>query len=454
MGELGEPEDLSQQKNAGWAQLILSDICDPDRRITYGIVQPGQLHAEGVPIVRVNNFRGNGLDLTDRLAVAPDIEEKYARSRPRPGDLLVSLVGTIGQLAIAPAEIEGWNLARAVGLIPFANKLTAEWAFYSLQTSAAQDFINQRANTTVQTTFNLKDLARIPIFLPPEWEQRQILSILKTLDDKIELNCQINQTLEALARAVFEDWFVAFGPTRRKVAGETDPAAILGGLLPPYAAAPLSPIFPNQFGDYGLPMGWKERPFVEFIDIIGGGTPKTGNPEYWGGDIPWFSVVDTPPTGGVFVWDTEKTITERGVSKSSARMIPEGTTIISARGTVGNIAMAGRPMTFNQSCYGLSALGPVGDIFVYLATERMVDRLKAMAHGSVFSTITRSTFQSLNFAWAGKTLFMAFEAFATPVFEQIKANGKENRALGVTRDLLLPKLMSGELRLKDAEAAI
>jgi type I restriction enzyme S subunit len=294
----------------------------------------------------------------------------------------------------------------------------------------------------------------MPVILPRIKEQEKIGVALASLDDKIELNRRMNETLEAMARAVFRDWFVDFGPTRRKAAGVTDPAAILGGLLPdPEKAPPLAALFPDSFGANGLPEGWEERPFVGFLDIIGGGTPKTKVPEYWGGEVPWFSVVDTPPKGGVFVWNTEKTITERGVAESSVRMIDAGTTIISARGTVGNIAMAARPMTFNQSCYALRAVEPIGNIFVYLATERMVERLKAMAHGSVFSTITRATFESLNFAWAGEDVFTAFERLIEPMFELIKANGQENQTLAATRDLLLPKLMSGEIRLTGAEGA-
>jgi type I restriction enzyme S subunit len=201
-----------------------------------------------------------------------------------------------------------------------------------------------------------------------------------------------------------------------------------------------------------LPKGWEARPFVSFLDIVGGGTPKTKIAEYWGGDIPWFSVVDTPEKGGVFVRSTEKTITEKGLVESSARLIPAGTTIITARGTVGNIAMAAREMTFNQSCYALRAQAPVGDRFVYLATERMVQRLQAMAHGSVFSTITRATFESLTFPWVGEPLFEKFEELMEPLFAKIDANGEANETLAATRDLLLPKLMSGEIRLRAAEA--
>ena len=187
-----------------------------------------------------------------------------------------------------------------------------------------------------------------------ETEQRAIAHILGTLDDKIELNRRRNQTLEAMARALFKDWFVDFGLVRAKMKGRE-----------PYLPANLWQLFPDRLDDEGKPEGWEMQPLSELLTIIGGGTPKTSVEEYWGGDIPWFSVVDTPSASDVFVVATEKTITSRGLAGSSARLIPKGTTIISARGTVGNLAIAGREMTFNQSCYGLRGTGGAGDYFVY-----------------------------------------------------------------------------------------
>ena len=280
------------------------------------------------------------------------------------------------------------------------------------------------------------------VTIPPTNDQDAIAQLLGALDDKIELNRRMNETLEAMARAIFKDWFVDFGPTRAKVEGRA-----------PYLATELWNLFPDALDEENKPVGWEEQPFVSFLDIVGGGTPKTKVAEYWGGGIPWFSVVDTPPKGGVFVRSTEKTISEKGLAESSARLIPAGTTIITARGTVGNIAMAARDMTFNQSCYALRAHAPVGDRFVYLAAERMVQRLLALAHGSVFSTITRATFESLTFPWAGERLFEKFEEVLEPIFSKINANGEENETLATTRDLLLPKLMSGEIRLSEAEKA-
>jgi type I restriction enzyme S subunit len=243
-----------------------------------------------------------------------------------------------------------------------------------------------------------------------------------------------------MARALFKDWFVDFGPVRAKMEGRE-----------PYLPADLWQLFPDRLDGEGVPEGWAIQPLSELLAIIGGGTPKTSVDEYWGGDIPWFSVVDTPTASSVFVVTTDKCITSLGLTESSVRLIPKGTTIISARGTVGNLAIAGRDMTFNQSCYGLRGSGCAGDYFVYLTAQQMVDQLKSMAHGSVFSTITRQTFDAIQRPVPTPPVLAAFEGLVKGWFDAILANVEASRTLADLRDTLLPKLISGELRITDAE---
>ena len=296
---------------------------------------------------------------------------------------------------------------------------------------------------SAQPSLNRNFVHPVPLSFPDPVEQKAIASLLGSLDDKIDLNRRMNETLEAMARAIFKDWFVDFGPTRSKMDGRK-----------PYLAPDLWSLFPDRLDNQGKPEGWNEEPFTDFVDIISGGTPKTEIPDYWGGEIPWFSVVDTPIGSDVFVRTTEKAITPKGLDESAARVVAAGTTIISARGTVGNLAITAQDMTFNQSCYGLRAKEPVGDYFVYLAAERLVEQLKAMAHGSVFSTITRQTFDGVHFMRPSQELFLKFQNAVGSSFEKIKSNGDENRTLSDLRDLLLPKLMSGEIRVNDAEKIV
>ncbi len=284
------------------------------------------------------------------------------------------------------------------------------------------------------------------IALPSLGEQREIAEIFDALDNRITLLRETNATLEALAQAIFKSWFVDFEPVRAKMEGRAPE-----GMDEATAA-----LFPGSFEESELgqvPKGWRACSFIETISVIGGGTPKTSVLEYWNGDIPWFSVVDAPAETDVFVIDTEKHITEVGLNNSSTKLLLAGTTIISARGTVGRLALVGRNMAMNQSCYGLR--GKAGDdYFTYFSTYRLVEKLKQRTHGSVFDTITRDTLAGISVIYPHESAINAFENLLSPIMGRIKENLKQAQTLANLRDTLLPRLISGKLRLPEAENTI
>src|SRR5690606_5493274 len=158
---------------------------------------------------------------------------------------------------------------------------------------------------SAQPQLPIRDIKRLRIHLPPLSEQREIARILGSLDDKIELNRRMNETLEATARAIFKSWFVDFDPVRAKAEGRQ----------PEGMDAETAALFPDSFeeSELGLiPKGWRVGRLSETIQIIGGGTPKTSVQEYWDGDIFWFSVKDIPADSDVFVIETERRITQAG----------------------------------------------------------------------------------------------------------------------------------------------
>ena len=168
----------------------------------------------------------------------------------------------------------------------------------------------------------------------------------------------MNETLEAIARTMFKSWFVDFDPVREKedkrqpVGMNTETAAL----------------FPDRLvesQDSRIPEGWTVNPFSETVEIIGGGTPKTSVEEYWNGDIGWFSIVDAPNNSDVFVIRTEKRITPIGLESCSSNLLAEDSTIISARGTVGKVALVGTPMAINQSCYALKGRNDIRGYYTY-----------------------------------------------------------------------------------------
>ena len=411
----------------------------------------------GVPVIRGNNLT-SGMEkfVDDGFAYLSVEKADELRSDAVRDDIIFTAAGTIGQVGIIPpdARFDRYVISNK----QIRARLNTEvvdplFAFYWF--SAPESVRNIQAHNTGSTIplINLSVVRGLEISLPTLEAQKAIVEVLASLDDKIELNRRMNETLEAMAQAIFRDWFVDFGPVRRKLAGAADPVEIMGGLTSnPARAAELAGLFPDALGEGGLPAGWSEPPLSEHLEIIGGGTPKTSNPAYWEGDIPWFSVGDTPAGSDVFVFDTEKRISPAGLAGSSARLIPAGTTIISARGTIGNLAIAAQDMTFNQSCYALRSARGDHPYFVYLLATYAVDQLRSMAHGSVFSTITRQTFDAMSFASPHVAVLDAIDGLLSPLFQRIKAAVAENRTLAETRDYLLPRLMSGEVRVREIAA--
>lgn len=293
---------------------------------------------------------------------------------------------------------------------------------------------------------NTSILSAVPVSLPPLKVQKEIAEVLGALDDHITLLRKTNTTLEAIAQALFKSWFVDFDAVHAKQQGGA----------PEGMDAQTAAMFPDSFEESELgmvPKGWGATTFFETIQIIGGGTPKTSNPEFWGGDIPWYSVVDAPNASDTFVVDTEKKITEAGLNGSSTKLLPKWTTIISARGTVGKLALTGCDMAMNQSCYGLRSKTNA-HFFTYLGTQRLVGALKQKAHGSVFDTITQETFKGVEVVLPKVDVLNAFEKCIESIFDRVLLNLQTVNSLSELRDTLLPRLISGQLRLPEAQALV
>ncbi|MDP3277935.1 MAG: restriction endonuclease subunit S [Deltaproteobacteria bacterium] len=289
----------------------------------------------------------------------------------------------------------------------------------------------------------------IEIPIPSLPEQRAIAHILGALDDKIELNRKTNETLEAMARALFESWFVNFDPVRAKAAGRA-PAGM------DEATAKL---FPSEFekselGD--VPKGWRYSPALGLFELVSGGTPKTEVAEYWGGSIFWASAKDVSQgSSSLFLMESERTITEHGLASSAAKLIPAGSVVVVARGaTCGRHVVLGAEMAINQTCYALVAHEQTDRWYVAFIAETLLARLVQQAHGSVFDTITRRTFETALTVHPTSAVRGAFTREVAPWIELVHLKQRQSRTLAALRDTLLPKLLSGELAIRDAETFV
>ena len=395
----------------------------------------------GYPYIAIPQIKRGRLDLAEARRITPEHYRDWTRkAKPQANDVILSRRCNPGETAFVPPGLEcalGQNLVllRADGtevFPPFLRWLVRgpEWW------EQIGNFINVGA---VFDSLKCADIPNFRLTIPPISEQKAIAHILGTLGDKIDLNRRMNETLEAMARAIFKSWFVDFDPVRAKIEGR-DPG------LP----KPIANLFPDSFEESELgeiPRGWHTGSLLEQAELLSGGTPKTDESAYWDGDIPWASAKDVSQCGQPFLISTERQISERGLAESATRMIEPYSTVVVARGaTTGRLAMFGGPIAMNQTCYALRSR--CGCHFaLYCQLREAIDNLVHSAHGSVFDTITTNTFQTSSVLLPDVTALSAYERIVTPIFVQICELEYQSQTLAAIRDALLPKLLSGELRV-------
>jgi len=286
------------------------------------------------------------------------------------------------------------------------------------------------------------DARALGIAYPSITEQRAIAQILGALDDKIELNRRTNETLEAIARALFKSWFIDFDPIHAKAEGR-DPS------LP----ADIAALFPDSFQDSELgeiPKGWEVKTIGDLVDVVGGGTPSTKEPEYWsGGSHLWATPKDLSGLSVPVLVDTARRITDAGLSQISSGLLPIGTVLLSSRAPIGYLAIAESPTAINQGFIAMLPKKTVSNVFVLLWAKVAHDDIVSRANGSTFLEINKANFRPIPVVGPTLDIMAAFDRQARTLYDRIVVNVRESSTLATLRDTLLPKLLSGELRVKD-----
>lgn len=398
----------------------------------------------GIPTISAKNVNAGKLVATDSIRyVTHDVYKKWMSVDVAKGDcFLVSEGATLGHCMYWDEAYPIVLGQRIFCLRANPEILYSRYLYAYMNTLAFQAEIVGRATGSSVSGLRQTEVLKLNIKVPPMAVQKFIGDTLYNLNKKAEVNEHTNQTLEEMAQAIFKSWFVDFDPVKAKMNGEQ----------PEGMDEATASLFPEKLveSELGLiPEGWEVSALSELIKLTGGGTPKRSEETYWNGDIPWFSVKDVPSGSNVFVVDTDEKITELGLSKSSTKLLPKGTTIITARGTVGKLALVGTDMCMNQSCYGIRGK-EVGDYYNYFNLKQAVSTLQQNTHGAVFDTITTKTFDTYSLAFGGVELANRFDALVAPLLQKIKANVCQNIELATLRDTLLPKLLSGELLLTNS----
>jgi type I restriction enzyme S subunit len=296
----------------------------------------------------------------------------------------------------------------------------------------------------VQQHFNVGSARTMRLHLPSVHEQRAIAHILGTLDDKIELNRRMNETLEAIAQALFKSWFVDFDPVRAKAEGR-DPG------LP----KEIADLFPDRFDESELgeiPAAWEIRTIGTLAEVLGGSTPRTIETEYWdNGAHYWATPKDLSTLTVPALLTTERRITDAGLAQISSGLLPAGTVLLSSRAPIGYLAIAEVPVAINQGFIAMKPRKGMSNLFLLQWARVAHEDILSHANGSTFLEISKANFRPIPVVAPPVEVLGAFDRVARPLYERIVANERESRTLAATRDTLLPKLICGELRIPRGE---
>lgn len=367
-----------------------------NRKIGYGIVQPGESIKGGIPVIKVNNIISGLKDKAQLDTTTEENDKQYSRTRLNGGELIVSVVGTIGRTAIVPDSFKGCNLVRAIAMIDIPDPEMAWWVKYYIDSQQGQSYIFNNLNTTVQPTLNIKSLSQMPIPIPDKSIIKKIVSVLQALDKKIELNAQVNDNLQQQAQVLFEHLYD--NCSSRELVSLADLMDYAGGSQPPASEF----IFEEKIG------------YVRFVQIRD--------------------------------YDTDGHITY--IPESPHNKLCEEHDIMIARygASLGRICF-GINGAYNVA---LAKVFPKKSYYreflrCYLSSRVFYEGINNKGGRSAQAGFNQSDIKSFELRIPSDAELMRFEKIASSMFEQRLTLNKTNRKLSSLRDGLLPKLMSGEI---------
>lgn len=393
--------------------VALDELIEYGRNIAYGIVQPGKPVDHGIPMIRVNNFDNGRIELSNIIQVSPEIEEKYSRTRLQGNEILLTLVGSVGQTALVDENMKNYNVARAVAVIPIKSGINRNWVKYYLDSNVPQQYFKEELNTTVQATLNLKSVKKTPIWIPDDKYIEKAVATLSSIDRKIYINNRSKETLENLISAIYYKTLgiYSFSNDNKKVLDS-----------------------------------WFESNVLDNITEVREKNKDEKN-------YPVLSVVKE----GEFK-ASEDVFTKQVYSKSTKnyKIVRRNQVAYNpARANIGSIAMLKE--------YDVGLVSPIYTVFqmkdtitptffyYYMKQPIFQEMIKHHAIGTTRQNFPFEAFKMFPMVVPPMELQLKFEEMAKPIEQKIAKLKEENEVLAEIRDTLLPKLMSGEMPVEVGE---
>lgn len=316
--------------------------------------------------------------------------------------------------------------------------VSVRWLYFRIKHVTSE--LQQMSVGTATKFLTKKILDAYEVQLPPIEEQERQAKILWDLQNKLDLNATTNQALEQMAQAIFKSWFVDFDPVKAKMNAEQ----------PEGMDAATASLFPEKLdSDTGLPEGWKLSEIGDEVAVVGGGTPSKKNDDFWvDGHVHWTSPKDLSGVQDKVLLDTASKLTEAGLKKVSSGLLPVDTVLLSSRAPVGYLALAKVPLAVNQGYIAMKCEKTLSPEFVLQWCVHRMDEIKQRASGSTFAEISKKNFKPISVVVPSEDVLSAYQKLVKPLYDAITANVRQSEQLSNLRDTLLPKLLSGEVKLE------
>ncbi|HUY08007.1 MAG TPA: restriction endonuclease subunit S [Candidatus Dormibacteraeota bacterium] len=387
----------------------LDEVAD----ITVGFVGPmkSEYVEEGIPFLRSQNVKPFRIDLADVKYINDSFHNRLSKSSLRPGDVVVVRTGTPGTAAVIPATLPIANCSDLVVIRPHGN--LDPWYLSYFINGAAKGFVSSRLVGAVQQHFNVGSARELKLPNLQLAEQQAIASVLRPLDAKAEAN---RRTVSILSELLSATWTESF---------ETAES-----------------------------LEWPIYPIGEVASVVGGSTPKTAIRDFWGGTISWATPKDLSRLPSAPLLGTERRITELGLRQISSGLLPKGTVLLSSRAPIGYLAIAEVPVAINQGFIAIIAKERLSNLYLWQWMQAHMEEIKSRANGTTFLEVSKASFRPVLISIPPSGAMQSWTNWAAPQYRLIVEREKESRILARSRDALLPKLLSGELRVREAKSLV
>jgi len=426
-----------------WPLKLLENLAT---EITVGFVgtMADEYVGDGIPFLRSLNIKPFSINKNDLKYVSQKFHKKLSKSALRPGDVVIVRTGKPGTCSVIPSWLTEANCSDLV-IVRCGPELRPKFLCYWVN-SVASNHISAHLVGAVQQHFNVGAAKKMHVACPPLIEQDAILSVLGSVDDRITLLRETNATLEAMAQALFKSWFVDFDPVRAKMEGR----------VPEGMDEATARLFPDSFNESELrvvPIGWKLDTLSDISNVGIGKTPPRKEAQWFTKsqeDNRWVSIRDMGQQGA-FLSETSESLTSEAVDRFNIRIVPNNTVMLSFKMTIGRLAISDGEMTTNEAIahFKLDKDALVSSEFIYL-TLKAFDFSSLSSTSSIADAVNSKTVKNIPILVPQQTILNAFQEKIAPLFSQLKLNAQRIRVLSNLRDTLLPRLISGQLRLPEA----